>query len=125
MSVIFLGKEDIENKANEINKKYDLERLEKPKPIDIFDLSESIGSRLSISCLSKDHSVWGATIFTECCLNVYCINESSKQISKEPRIFEPGTIVIDNSFLETSFKMLTSGILSVFIISLKQGEQME
>ena len=100
MSVIFIEKKDIENKADEINKKYDKERLEKPKPIDIFDLSESIDSKLSISCLSKDHSVWGATIFTECCLNIYSLDEITKQILREPRIFEPGTIIIDNSFLD-------------------------
>lgn len=87
------SKTQLEANANALNQKFDKERLEKVKPIDVYDVLEFVGAEVDWKYLSNDKSVLGATVFCNGILPVY-EHENGILIQKNIRV-EAGTIVID------------------------------
>lgn len=94
------SKTQLESNANELNDRFDKERLEKAKPIDVYDVLEFIDADVDWKYLSKDQSVLGATVFCDGMLPVF---EKENGIFEEKNIFvNAGTIIIDIGLDESS-----------------------
>lgn len=59
------SKSQLEELANELNRTFDSERLEKAKSIDVYDVVEFVGADIDWKYLSMDESVLGATVFCD------------------------------------------------------------
>ena len=94
--IVYISPEEIESIADEINSKYNPERLLKPQPIDIYDLADSIDANISICSLRDDHTIKGAAIFEKCSIPVYVWDEDRRLVLIEKREFKPRTIIIDH-----------------------------
>jgi len=60
-----LSKSQLEKKADELNIKFDKERLIKPKAIDVYDVVELIGCTPDWLYLSPDQSIFGLTSYND------------------------------------------------------------
>jgi Domain of unknown function (DUF955). len=94
------SKTQLESNANELNDKFDKERLQKAKPIDVYDVLEFVGADVDWKYLSKDKTVLGATVFCDGTLPVF---EKENDVFKEKIIHvNAGTIIIDIGLDESS-----------------------
>ncbi len=94
------SKTQLEANANELNGRFDKERLEKAKPIDVYDVLEFIGAVVDWKYLSNDQSVLGATVFYDGILPVF-EKENDKFVAKNIYV-NAGTIIIDIGLDESS-----------------------
>lgn len=94
------SKTQLEANANELNGRFDKERLEKAKPIDVYDVLEFIGADVDWKYLSNDQSVLGATVFCDGILPVF-EKENDKFVAKNIYV-NAGTIIIDIGLDESS-----------------------
>ncbi|MBR5900898.1 ImmA/IrrE family metallo-endopeptidase [bacterium] len=97
MCLKFYKEEEFEDIADEINSTYDKERLSKPKPINVYDLAESINASISRCRLIANPIILGATIFSDCELDVIVKDEITNDISLERRIYRSRTIILNDS----------------------------
>lgn len=91
----------LEEKANELLYKFDPERLEKPKPIDVYAVVEKcLDVPYDWKYITPDQSVWGLTVFKSGYLWVWPKSYYRAGMMPEKRYFEAGTIVIDSYLTE-------------------------
>ncbi len=91
----------LEEKANELLYKFDPERLEKPKPIDVYAVIEKcLDVPYDWKYITPDQSVWGLTFFKPGYLWVWPKPYYRAGMMPEKRDFEAGTIVIDSYLTE-------------------------
>lgn len=74
------SKPQLEELPNNLNREFDKERLEKAKPIDVYDVVEFVGAEIDWKYLSIDGSVLGVTVFCDGVLPVFEL-ENCKLIS--------------------------------------------
>lgn len=91
----------LEEKANELLHEFDPERLEKPKPIDVYAVIEKcLDVPYDWKYITPDQSVWGLTVFKSGYLWVWPKPYYRSGMMPEKRYFEAGTIVIDSYLTE-------------------------
>jgi len=61
----------LDDLADDLNRRYDAERLKKPSQVDVYDIVDLLGARLSFEYLSPDRTFLGATIFRDGVLYVW------------------------------------------------------
>lgn len=91
----------LEKMADDLNRRYDEERLVKPKPIDVYDIGDMLGARLAFEFLSPDRTYLGATLFKEGSLYVWPGNPYHDGMMPEMKHFHAGTIIIDRDLTES------------------------
>lgn len=91
-----MSKDNIDNEAENILRKYCSECLVKPQKIDIENLIESMGINLCYCNLSKNSEILGACVFNKGVLITYDDNQIKN------RIFPDNTIIIDSQIAERS-----------------------
>lgn len=91
----------LEGKANELLYKFDPERLEKPKPIDVYAVIEKcLDVPYDWKYITPDQSVWGLTVFKPGYLWVWPKPFFQEGMRPEKAFYEAGTIVIDGYLTE-------------------------
>ncbi len=93
--------EQLENKAEDLLKQFDEERLRKPKPIDVYAVIEKcLGVEYDWKYLTPDQSVYGMTAFKDGSIWAWPA-PFYKEGMKPMRVFiKKGTIVIDSFLTE-------------------------
>lgn len=93
--------EQLENKAEELLKQFDEERLRKPKPIDVYAVIEKcLGVEYDWKYLTPDQSIYGMTAFKDGLAWAWPAPYYEEGM-KPTRVFlKEGTIVIDSSLTE-------------------------
>lgn len=87
------SKSQLEELANELNRRFDIERLEIAKPIDVYDVVEFVGADIDWKYLSIDESVLGVTVF---CDGSFPVFEKQDGVFVSKVIFvNEGTIIVD------------------------------
>lgn len=81
--------------ADELNKRYNPERLTKAMPVDVFDIVDLLGARLAIDYLSPDRTYLGATTFADGTLWIWPGNPFTSDMRPEKKSYKKGTIIID------------------------------
>lgn len=87
--------------ADELNRKYNPKRLTQALPVDVFDIVDLLGARLSIDYLTPDRSYLGATTFADGTLWIWPGNPFTPDMRPEKKFYKKGTIIIDAD-LDTS-----------------------
>lgn len=87
------SKTQLEELANDLNRSFDITRLEKAKPIDVYDVVEFVGADIDWKYLSEDETLLGATVFCDGLFPVF-EKQDGKFISNLILVNE-GTIIID------------------------------
>ncbi len=91
----------LEEKANELLHKFDPERLEKAKPIDVYAVIEKcLDVPYDWKYITPDQSVWGLTVFKPGYLWVWPKPYYEEGMKPEKAFFDAGTIVIDSYLTE-------------------------
>lgn len=93
---------DLEKFADDLNKRYDAGRLKTPKQVDVYDIVDLLGARLSFEYLSPDRTYLGATIFRDGILYVWPGNPYVKGMMPKEKLFSGGTIIIDRDLNESN-----------------------
>ena len=91
----------LEALADELNKRYDAERLTKPKQVDVYDIVDMLGARLAFEYLSPDRTYLGATLFQPGKLYVWPGNPYEPGMMPTEKFFYGGTIIIDRDLNES------------------------
>lgn len=87
------SKSQLEDLANDLNISFDIDRLKKAKPIDVYDVVEFVGADIDWKYLSVDGSVLGATVF---CDGLFPVFEKQDGEFVPKIIFvNKGTIIVD------------------------------
>ena len=94
----------LENLANDLNQRYDARRLKTPSQIDVYDIVDLLGARLSFEYLSPDRTILGATVFRDALLPVWPGNPYVDGMMPTEKRFYKGTIIIDRSLNESTKK---------------------
>ena len=81
--------------ADDLNKRYNPNRLTKAMPVDVFDIVDLLGARLAFEYLSPDRSYLGATTFADGTLWIWPGNPFTSEMRPERKFFKKGTIIID------------------------------
>ncbi len=81
--------------ADNLNKRYNPERLTKAMPVDVFDIVDLLGARLAIDYLSPDRTYLGATTFADGALWIWPGNPFTSDMLPEKKSYKKGTIIID------------------------------
>ncbi len=102
MTCRYMTRAQIEEWADNLNRRYRPERLIKPSEPDIYDIPDLLGARISWDHLTPDRSILGVTTFGN--VELWIWPEGYYQKGKLPELkrFRKGTIIIDNS-LANSF----------------------
>lgn len=90
----------LEAMADELNNRYDPERLTKPKQVDVYDIVDMLGARIAFEYLSPDGSYLGATIFKNGLIFVWPGNPYIEGMRPTEKYFYAGTIIIDRDLSE-------------------------
>jgi len=91
----------LDDLADDLNRRYDAERLKKPSQVDVYDIVDLLGARLSFEYLSPDRTFLGATIFRDGVLYVWPGNPYVKGMMPNKKLFYGGTIIIDRDLNES------------------------
>ena len=91
----------IETMANELNKRYDSNRLKIPKAVDVYDIVDMLDARIAFEYLSPDRTYLGATLFRDGAIYVWPGNPFKKGMMPEEKLFYGGTIIIDRDINES------------------------
>ena len=92
----------LEELADNLNRRYDAERLKRPARIDVYDVVDLLGARLAFEYLSPDRTYLGATIFRNGSLYVWPGNPYVKNMMPKEKLFYGGTIIIDRDLNEST-----------------------
>lgn len=92
----------LEELADNLNRRYDAGRLKKPSRIDVYDIVDLLGARLAFEYLSPDRTYLGATIFRNGTLYVWPGNPYVKDMMPTEKLFYGGTIIIDRDLNEST-----------------------
>ena len=92
----------LDNFADELNRRYDASRLSKPSQVDVYDIVDLLGARLAFEYLSPDRTFLGATIFRDGVLYVWPGNPYVKGMVPDEKLFFGGTIIIDRDLNESN-----------------------
>lgn len=92
----------IEELAENLNRKYDPTRLTQPSKVDVYDIVDLLGARLSFEYLSPDRTYLGATIFRDGSLYVWPGNPYYQGMMPTEKLFYGGTIIIDRDLNEST-----------------------
>ena len=92
----------LEELADNLNRRYDAERLKRPARIDVYDVVDLLGARLAFEYLSPDRTYLGATIFRNGSLYVWPGNPYVKNMVPKEKLFYGGTIIIDRDLSEST-----------------------
>lgn len=91
----------LEEKANELLYEFDPERLEKPKPIDVYAVIEKcLDVPYDWKYITPDQSIFGLTVFKPGYLWVWPKPYYEEGMKPEKAFFDAGTIVIDSYLTE-------------------------
>lgn len=90
----------LEELADELNKRYDPDRLTAPKKIDVYDIVDMLGARIAFEYLSPDRTYLGATLFRPGTLYVWPGNPYVNGMMPKEKLFYGGTIIIDRDLSE-------------------------
>ncbi|MBQ7276128.1 MAG: hypothetical protein IJS58_02660 [Bacilli bacterium] len=90
----------LEKLADEINKKYYPERLEKVKALDIYDLMEKLGLEVEWKYISPGMQLLGMMFFEDRCWYVW--DDEDYNVSSEPHLelFKERTVVINKNLVD-------------------------
>lgn len=88
------SKSQLEEMADALNKRFDPERLEKAKPIDVYDVVDFVGAEIDWKDISIDGSILGATVFADGIMPVF-EKESGNWVERYIEV-AAGTIIIDS-----------------------------
>lgn len=88
--------------ADDLNQRYDVNRLKKPSQVDVYDIVDLLGARLAFEYLSPDRTYLGATVFRDGTLYVWPGNPFTKSMEPKEKLFYGGTIIIDRDINESS-----------------------
>lgn len=94
--------EQLEQFAENLNRRYDAGRLKEPSTVDVYDIVDLLDARLSFEYLSPDRTYLGATIFRPGYLYVWPGNPYVKGMMPTEKLFYGGTIIIDRDLSESS-----------------------
>ena len=94
--------EQLEVMANDLNRRYDAERLKKPSQVDVYDIVDLLGARIEFDYLSPDRTYLGATIFRDGFLYVWPGNPYVKGMMPKEKLFYGGSIIIDRDLNEST-----------------------
>lgn len=94
--------EQLEQLAEDLNRRYDPDRLKEPSKVDVYDIVDLLGARLSFEYLSPDRTYLGATIFRTGYLYVWPGNPFVKGMMPMEKLFYGGTIIIDRDLNEST-----------------------
>lgn len=92
----------LEEMADELNRRYDAKRLTEPGTVDVYDIVDMLGARLSFDYLTPDRTYLGATVFHTGTLYVWPGNPFKDGMLPMEKIFYGGTIIIDRDLNESS-----------------------
>lgn len=97
---MFYSRENLEQMADDLNRKYYPERLEKVLPLDPYDLLEKQGLDVEWKYISPNRKLLGLIFFEDCEFPVW--DRETYRKGDEPHFekFKRGTIVINNILLE-------------------------
>lgn len=93
--------EQLEQFAEDLNRRYDADRLKEPSQVDVYDIVDLLGARLSFEYLSPDRTYLGATIFRPGYLYVWPGNPYVEGMMPIKKLFYGGTIIIDRDLNES------------------------
>lgn len=88
------SKSQLEELADKLNRDFDCVRLEKAKPIDVYDVVDFVGAEIDWKNISIDGSILGATIFADGIMPVF-EKENDNWIERYIEV-SAGTIIIDS-----------------------------
>lgn len=94
--------EQLEQLAEDLNRRYNADRLRKPSPVDVYDIVDLLGARLAFEYLSPDRTYLGATIFRTGYLYVWPGNPFVMGMLPTEKRFYGGTIIIDRDLTEST-----------------------
>lgn len=96
----FYTKEQLENLAIHINKKYYPERLEKVTPFDPYDFMEKLGLEIERKYISPNEKILGMIFFENTSWPIW--NNGNYKNGDKPHleIFKKGTVVINNILID-------------------------
>ena len=92
----------LEELADNLNRRYDVGRLKKPSRVDVYDIVDLLDARLAFEYLSPDRTYLGATIFCDETLYVWPGNPYFKGMMPTEKHFYSGTIIIDRDLSEST-----------------------
>lgn len=92
----------LDDLADDLNRRYDSGRLKKPSQVDVYDIVDLLGARLAFEYLSPDRTFLGATIFRDGVLDVWPGNPYKKGMIPTAKLFYGGTIIIDRDLNESN-----------------------
>lgn len=93
--------EQLENKAEDLLKQFDEERLRKPKPIDVYAVIEKcLGVEYDWKYLTPDQSIYGMTAFKDGYMYAWPKPYYKEGMMPTKVFLKEGTIVIDSSLTE-------------------------
>ena len=100
----YYSHERLEEFADELNRRYDKERLVKASQIDPYDLIDLVGARLSLDYISPDNSFLGATVFENIELPIWPQKPFYTGLLPEYKFFYENTIIIDRDLAESGLE---------------------
>lgn len=101
MKRYYYTKEQLEAIAEEQIKKFDPERLEKPKDFDIYDFADLIGARYEWMYITPVQQILGAVFFDNCLWYSWPEPHFKEGMLPEPINIKKGTILIDRTVYES------------------------
>ena len=97
---MFYSREDLEQIADDINRKYYPERLDKVLPMDPYDLLEKLGLDVEWKYISPNNKLLGLIFFEDCEFPIWDRGTFFKGDKPHFEKFKRGTIVINNVLLD-------------------------
>ena len=94
--------DQLEQLADDLNRRYDADRLKRPSQVDVYDIVDLLDARLAFEYLSPDRTYLGATIFRDGTLYVWPGNPYVEGMLPSEKLFYGGTIIIDRDLNESS-----------------------
>ena len=94
--------EQLEDFADDLNRRYDKTRLSIPKQVDVYDIVDMLGARISFEYLSPDRTYLGATLFSSGNIWVWPGNPYVKGMLPTQKYFYKNTIIIDRDLNEST-----------------------
>ncbi len=92
----------LENFADDLNRRYDATRLTTPEQVDVYDIVDLLGARLAFEYLTPDRTYLGATLFQPGTLYVWPGNPFVEGMRPALKYFHGGTIIIDRDLNEST-----------------------
>ncbi len=92
----------LEEMADNLNKRYDASRLKQPKELDVYDIVDLLEARIAFEYLTPDRTYLGATVFHDGLLWVWPGNPLQQDMKPTKKLFYSGTIIIDRDLSEST-----------------------